>query len=502
MKKVCMPLECRTAPLALRKRLALALGLALGFLAVPNLLSPSHADTAAAAQDGSDANSILAQTAEKLALEILKTKAMKSAVAKALHDFETSDMADKPDGLRYVKSATDEAATDAAVFAAVGNLPNPTFVWIAASPRKWNGYTFPGTRWFADNTDTLYRMTRVSEKSTYEIRIKVGPKLPAQLSFLVYNWLMHEGGGGEKTDLPLSAFEVTDATPRNPDGSITVLAGPDPANGRPNYLQLKPGAKQIFVREIRGDGSLPAARLSIIRTSGEAPKKKSLEELGEEAAIYLATGVVSTNNVTQLFGELKENQLGPVRVRWAEDESSSEKKMVTDEVLRPDQAVGFISSGLFNLKEDEALVMTLKTMGTKYVSVNTYRPFLVSPENVYGSSALNNYQSKPNPDGSITLVLARKDPGVYNWLDVAGLPYGFIAVRWQGLTRPVAGTTANGIEEVKVVKLKELKSALPATTAWVTPKERTEQRETRAKQYMLRCLGTPCEAGGALDKPY
>lgn len=480
----------------------LILSLSVSFLCVPTYIAVSRAETAAVGQDGSDANSPLAQTAEKLALQILQTAAMKEAIAKALRDFETSDMADKPDGLRFVKSAADEAATDAAFFAAVGNLPDPTFVWIAAAPRKWNGYTFPGTRWFADNTDTLYRMMRVSDTSTYEIKVNVGTKLPAQLSFLVYNWLMHEGGGGVKTDLPLSAIEITDVTPRNPDGSITLLAGPEPANGRVNYLQLKPGAKQIFVREIRGDGSLPPARLSVTRTSGEAPKKKSLEELGEEAAVYLAAGVVSTNNVTELFGELKENQLGPVRVRWAEDESSSEKKMVTDEVLRPDQAVGFISSGLFNLKEDEALVMTLKTMGTKYVSVNTYRPFLVSPENVYGSSALNNYQSKPNPDGTITLVLARKDPGVYNWLDVGGIPYGFIAVRWQGLTRPVAGTSANGIEQVKVVKLQDLKSALPASTAWVTPKERTEQRETRAKQYMLRCLGTPCEAGGPLDKPY
>ena len=480
----------------------LALPLAVGLLGVQAQVSISRADTTTVAQDGSDANSTLAQTGEKLALQVLQAPAMKKAIAKALQDFETSDMANKPDGLRYVKSATDEAAFYAALNAAMGNLPDPVFFWSSGSPRKWNGYTLPGSRWFGDNADTLYRSALIDEASTYEVTLHVGDTLPSQISVLVYNWLMYEGGTAASNDVPLAALEITDATPRNPDGTITLLAGPDPANGRPNYLQLKPGAKQIFIREIRGDGSLPAVGLSVKRTSGEPRKAKSLEELGEVAATYLAGGVVATNNVTKVFGDLSENNLGPVRVRWAEEAGTTEKKMITEEVLRPDQAVGFISSGLFNLKEDEALVMTLKTMGTKYVSINTYRPFIVSPENVYGSSSLNNFQTKANPDGSITFVLARKDPGVYNWLDVAGIPYGFIAVRWQGLTHPVAGTSANGIGSVKVVKLSDLKADLPPTTVWVTPAERNEQRANRAKQYMLRCLGTPCEAGGELDKPY
>lgn len=485
-----------------RSNWLLALPLAVGLLGLPVQVSIGHADTTTVAQDGSDANSTLAQTGEKLALQVLQTPEMKQAIAKALHDFETSDMANKPDGLRYVKSATDEAAFYASLHAAMGNLPDPVFFWSSGSPRKWNGYALPGSRWFGDNADTLYRGALIDDTSNYEVTLHVGKTLPAQISVLVYNWLMFEDGTAASNDVPLAALEITDATPRNPDGSITLLAGPEPANGRPNYLQLKPGAKQIYIREIRGDGSLPAVGLSVKRTSGEPRKPKSLDELGKLAAHYLAGGVVATNNVTKVFGDLTENQLGPVRVRWAEEAGTTEKKMITDEVLRPDQAVGFISSGLFNLKEDEALVMTLKTMGTKYVSVNTYRPFIVSPENVYGSSSLNNYQTKANPDGSITLVLARKDPGVFNWLDVAGIPYGFIAVRWQSLTHPVAGTSENGIESVKVIKLEDLKKELPVTTVWVTPDERAEQRENRAKQYKLRCLGTPCEAGGDLDKPY
>lgn len=457
---------------------------------------------AAPAASDSDANSARAQSVEKLAMQIMQTPAMLAARAKALSDFKANEVASKPDALRYIQSATDEAARYAALQAAMGSLKEPAFSWSAATPHKWGGYTFPGTRWFADNTDTLYRSFRTTPGARYEITVRPAKTLPAQMSFLVYDWLMLEDGKGAQSDVPLSAIEITEATPRNPDGSITLIAGPEPANGRANYLELKPGAKQVYVREIRGDGSLPAVRLSVRRIGGGPPPDLSLHERGVEAANYLAAGVNATNNVTKIFGDLTENALAPVRVRWAEGAGGADKKMITDEVLRPDQAVGFISSGLFNLKEDEALVMTLKMMGTKYLSINTYRPYLVSPEHVYGSSSLNNFQTRPNPDGSISFVLARKDPGVHNWLDVGGIPYGFIAVRWQGLTRPVAGTSKNGIDTVKVVKLADLRRELPAGTAWITPSQREAQRQERARQYKLRCLGTPCEAGGALDRPY
>lgn len=457
----------------------------------------------AAQQDGSDANSLRAQEVEKLALKIMAAPGYKSARDKALDDYKANPYAGKPDFLRHVKSATDETALDAALQAAMGGVPEPVFMWVAGAPRIWNGYTFPGTRWFADNTDTFYRSTRVYDTSSYEITVQVGKQLPSQLSLLTYDNLMLEPGvTGAPTDTPMSSIEITNATPRNADGSITLTAKPGPANGRTNYLELKRGVKQIFVREIRGGSSEPAARLTITRTGGPVPANRSFDDLIKDAAVYLAGGVAATNNVTNLFGALAENELGPIRVRWAGDAGPDAKNATATAPVGPDKAVGFISSGLFNLMDDEALIMTLKTMGTQYVSINTYRPYLVSPEHVYGSSSLNNLQTKANPDGSITFVLARKDPGVYNWLDAAGIPFGYLAVRWQTLTRPVVATSANGIGLVKKVKLADLRKELPTTTKWVTAAERAEQRETRAKQYMLRCLGTPCQVGGKLDIPY
>lgn len=450
----------------------------------------------------SDVNSPSAIKVEKMAMELMKHPIVLEAKKQGLKSYKEGELATKPDGIRYAQSAIDEAVALACTYVAMGVSPEPTFLWLYAAPHKWNGYTFPGTRWYADNVDTYYRGLRVDDRSTYEITMRLGKKRATQISFMLWDWMMFERGISDNSDIPMASFVVDENTKYNADGSITLTVGPEPANGRSNYMQSKPGATQIYIREIRGDGSVPVIRLSVKRIKGEAPVMKSMDDLAKEAAVLIASGVKATHMITTTFGALSENQISPIRIRWKAIPGSEKNKMSTDEIIDSKRAVGFIGSGLFNLKEDEALVMTLNMLGTEYLSLNTYRPFLVSPEHVYGSSSLNNFQAKPNSDGSYTLVVARKDPGVYNWVDVQGIPYGYFAIRWQSLTKPVSATLANAVQVVKVVKLSDLRKELPAETKWVTAKERTLQRENRAKNYKLRCLGTPCEVGGELDKMY
>ncbi len=119
------------------------------------------------------------------------------------------------------------------------------------------------------------------------------------------------------------------------------------------------------------------------------------------------------------------------------------------EPLGPDKALGFVSNFILNLKEDEALILTLNMMGTKYFSVNSYRPFLVSPEHVYPDQQP---EQLPDPTKSGWLHHLRvrtKGPGVHNWIDSSGIPFGYVAIRWQTLTHPVAGTLKNGVQRVQ-----------------------------------------------------
>jgi len=45
---------------------------------------------------------------------------------------------------------------------------------------------------------------------------------------------------------------------------------------------------------------------------------------------------------------------------------------------------------------------------------------------------LNNHTAKLEPDGSVKLIVAARDPGHPNWLDTAGHAHGTIGVRWVG----------------------------------------------------------------------
>ena len=61
--------------------------------------------------------------------------------------------------------------------------------------------------------------------------------------------------------------------------------------------------------------------------------------------------------------------------------------------------------------------------------------------------ALNHAEVTPEPDGSVRLVLAHRDPGHPNWLETAGHRRGTMCLRWVGAkvhpdpaTRVVKGT--------------------------------------------------------------
>jgi hypothetical protein len=101
------------------------------------------------------------------------------------------------------------------------------------------------------------------------------------------------------------------------------------------------------------------------------------------------------------------------------------------------------------------------------------------------SGAFNTAQLKPNRDGSITYVIAARDPGVHNWLDTGGLHEGIIQVRWQGTP---AGVTAlpDAITNARLIKLADLKNHLCEETVWVTPQGRKAQLDARHVSYQRR----------------
>ena len=92
------------------------------------------------------------------------------------------------------------------------------------------------------------------------------------------------------------------------------------------------------------------------------------------------------------------------------------------------------------------------------------RPFC---RNCGNSEAITCAQAAYHDDGSFTIVLSERDPGVANWLEAAHHRDGHIAIRWQLTdTLPIPECTVVPVEEVAA------RTGLPS----VDPAERDSQR--------------------------
>ena len=140
--------------------------------------------------------------------------------------------------------------------------------------------------------------------------------------------------------------------------------------------------------------------------------------------------------------------------------------------------------GRFSIKSNEALVVTLDTVGAKYLGFVLGDPWQRSLNYWDHFASLNNFQAKANDDGTITYVISIKDPGVNNWLDTEGLHNGIITLRWEGF--PPGADISKGFRGAQVVKLSDLASVLPAGTVTVTPAERAQQLADRKAGFALR----------------
>jgi hypothetical protein len=133
------------------------------------------------------------------------------------------------------------------------------------------------------------------------------------------------------------------------------------------------------------------------------------------------------------------------------------------------------------LADDEALVLTLDPIGAKYLAVQLAGGWLSSLDYLHHAASLNLSQATPNPDGTLTLVVAPKDPGIANWLDTTGLHEGTLFVRWQKLPDSL-DAAAQGVRSVRVVKVADLDPALTR----LTQAERKAQLAVRAAAYARR----------------
>jgi len=415
-------------------------------------------------------------TVESRALKIMATPKVRAQIEASAHLFEELPLANDAEAKQTLRPAIDELAFATALDAVDSDPQRPKVVWGFTAPRTWLGHAVPGSRWGIDNPDNVYRIIPVDGDSKYEIHVRSRGALPVQYSFLVYDSFVGEDGREADLDVPVAGLRDRDIHV-GADGSFTLTVDASPANGRVNHIQTNGRARVLLVRNTFSDWR------------HQTPLEVSVRRLDSPTRAAL-TDVQLADRAASLLKAATETIAG-----WEQRGFAS--RSAVNVVSKPNArggGWGFAANGNFKIADDEALVVTLDPLGAEYVGFDLTTPWLVSLEHVHSSGSLNNTQAEANADGTITYVIARKDPGVYNWLSTAGLQAGDILIRWQALPESVRNAD-RAVRSVQVVKLTALRAALPEPARWVRAPERRELLAQRAEDYARRYAAPTAVAG-------
>jgi len=278
--------------------------------------------------------------------------------------------------------------------------------------------TGPFTKMALDNPDTLYFGTRVHADHDYVVTGRRGTT--TDLSFQLL--------GGEYTDdnVPVSQAAFDDRElDIAPDGSFEWRLRPT-SNG------------QLLLREVYGDWSAQRGTMTISRldTAGTAPPpltRATIEKRYATAGSQLVSRVKTWLQFPQWF------YLNiPVNT------------MVAPRLTPGGLATQYSSAGHFELRPDQALVITIPVSDAPYLGFQLGSMWYISLDYINHQTSLNNTQAQADPDGKVRIVVADQNPGVTNWVETLGHRRGFLQFRWQRVSRQLSEADGPTVELLDV----------------------------------------------------
>ncbi len=315
--------------------------------------------------------------------------------------------------------------------------------------------TGPFTKMGLDNPDTLYFGTRVHAGHDYVVTGRRGTT--TDLSFQLL--------GGEYTDDNVPASQAA-----FDDRELEI--GPD---GLFEWRVRPTGPGQLVIREVYSDWSAQRGTLTISRldTAGTAPPPLSRETIEKR---YATAG-------KQLVSRVKTWLQFP---QWFYL-NIPVNTMVAPRLTPGGLATQYSSAGHFELRPDQALVITIPVSDAPYLGFQLGSMWYISLDYINHQTSLNNTQAQADPDGKVRIVVADQNPGVTNWVETLGHRRGILQFRWQRVSRPVTEAEGPAVEVVDF-------DAVPATLPYfehnkISEDQWRERIALRQQQIAARMLG-------------
>lgn len=267
---------------------------------------------------------------------------------------------------------------------------------------------------FAPNPDNLYLNATIAGDREYRIRGARGSV--AYLSFgTKANRYASDGTMVSTGELDAGQLQI------DADGRFEIVLSARPQPG--NWLPVAADTNMVIVRETFLDRAAETpARMHIERLGGPAaPAPLTAEKL--DAALRAAGDFVV--NTARFLARLTE--------RFAAHPNALQAEPYRELSMRVggDPNIAYFH-GYWTLAPDQALVIESEVPDCPYWNFQLNNWYMESLDDRYFPVAINKHAARLQPDGSVRLVVAARDPGVANFLDTAGHRCGTMLWRWVG----------------------------------------------------------------------
>ncbi len=285
-----------------------------------------------------------------------------------------------------------------------------------------------------DNPDNIYWNSNISGQ--YEYRIAGTRGTVPYLSFGT------KGGGYDKdgTMPPTGQLDGRDMK-INSDGTFEIAVACEPRPG--NWLPMKPDTRSLVVRMTFGD------------RGREAPATMKIERVGSEGVPMLDPAALEAT-LQRVVAFIRGT--ASIDVDWMTLYAAHENALPSDDQARCQRAGGdsqiHYCQSRWRLAPDQALWIRptrIPECATWNFQLSNY--WMESLDYRYARIHTNKQIAHYEPDGSVRIVVAHRDPGPRwkNWLTTCGHDQGGMLFRWVEAKEfpPI---------ETRVVKLSELGS--------------------------------------------
>jgi hypothetical protein len=321
-----------------------------------------------------------------------------SAGEVVLRDASPSDPLDRAEGFRYLSRLTRLALEK---FVEHADAAHPTFYRLSHETAKIG----------CDNPDSFYQNAEIDGRYSYRLTGTRGSV--AYLGFGTYY-----GAYGRQGRSGCSGYLEAEQLALDAGGRFEIVLSQKQQPG--NWLPMEPDTCMLIVRQNFLDAeNEELAELTLERIDEDAPPRPlepaRLAEALEDAGRF----VVGT---ASLFAD------------WAEGFAQTPNAF---QALDPELTRGahgdpniFFFMGYWQLGPEEALVIDLEPPECEYWNLQLNNHWMESLDYRYHPTHWNKHTARANPDGSVRIVVAHRDPGLPNWLDTASHERGTLGLRW------------------------------------------------------------------------